>query len=203
VRELVEEQEQAGTSAEEQIVKKPCIGKNPDVPTDFLPDQQRDLEQKRLTENFRRRYEEQKALTLKETIKVSFSYFECFKVEKSGCFVKGTSVLQFLEFAKKQFKEEYPFLEKIPADNLVCILNCTILPHRTSFYDLIEGGARNENNAPLLQLVGEVGSPPKLPVLDYSGMIYFIEKAKYEKMKHIYPTSVWKDLDVTLLFETS
>jgi protein FAM50 len=121
--------------------KKKKISKNPDVPTDFLPDKEREekelnerlllaeefkLEQERIkSECFLFRENNSHFCDQDEALEVTYSYWDGTGHRKVMSIQKGTSIGRFLELAKQEFKE----LRGVSSDGLMFVKEDSILPH--------------------------------------------------------------------------
>ena len=91
--------------------------KNPGVDTSFLPDRNREEEERKIREELRkewlRKQEEMKA----EEIEITYSYWDGSGHRKSVNCTKGDSIAQFLEKCRQQLPE----LRGVSVDNLMYI----------------------------------------------------------------------------------
>lgn len=101
-------------------VKKAKLGKDPTVNTSFLPDRQREEEDRRLREALRQDWLKRQEELKKESIEIVFSYWDGSGRRKEVECKKGDTIGQFLEKAKMCFDE----LRSTSVDNLMYIVRC-------------------------------------------------------------------------------
>mmetsp|Transcript_39221 Transcript_39221/g.95274 ORF Transcript_39221/g.95274 Transcript_39221/m.95274 type:complete len:263 (-) Transcript_39221:112-900(-) len=139
-----EEEEEEG---EEAVVKKPKLGKNPNVNTDFLPDQEREEEERRKREELARAWKEEQDAIKAEMLAVTYSYHDPSgrdgtKGHRNTAEVpKGFTIEQFLNKCREQVKE----LRGCGADQLIYVKEDLIMPHSMTFYELIVKKARGKS----------------------------------------------------------
>jgi len=106
---------------------------------------------------------------------------------------KGTTIEQFLELVRQEFKE----LRGVSAENLLFVKEDLIIPHHFSFYDLIVSKARGKSG-PLfhfdvhddIRVVNDASIEK-----DESHAAKVVERRWYERNKHIFPASRWEVYD--------
>lgn len=134
-------------SAESQTKKKVRLMKNPSVDTSFLPDREREEEERRIREQLRQEWIKRQEETKKEEIEIVYSWWDgsghrkAVKVELSmwlnfllktaanisvffKC-LKGDNIGMFLEKCRQQIPE----LRGISVDNMMYVKEDLIIPH--------------------------------------------------------------------------
>lgn len=110
--------------------KRLKLGKDPSVNTSFLPDRERE-EQERIANEIKReewikRQEEIKA----ETVEIQFAYFDGLSHLGSVTVKKGEPVFNLIDKAKQQFSA----IRDISAEKLLFAKDDIIIPHELSLY---------------------------------------------------------------------
>ncbi|KAG9102823.1 hypothetical protein FRC06_001012 [Ceratobasidium sp. 370] len=179
--------------SEEPPVKRSKGNKNPNVDTSFLPDREREENERRAREELRqewlRKQEELKA----EEIEVTYSYWDGSGHRKSVMCKKGDDIGSFLEKCRQQFPE----LRAVSVDNLMYIKEDLIIPHHYTFYDFIVNKARGKSG-PLFNF--DVHDDVRLVAdatieKDESHAGKVVERSWYQRSKHIFPASRWEVFD--------
>ncbi len=128
------------------IAKKPKhFGKNPDAVTHFLPDKQREEEEKRLAGELREDWLKKQEAIKKEVIEVTYSYWDGSGHRRTINVNKGTRIDQFLELCRRDLQDAFSELRACSADSLMYIKEDLIIPHNYTFYDLIVTKARGKS----------------------------------------------------------
>ncbi|KAB5596437.1 XAP-5-like protein [Ceratobasidium theobromae] len=188
-----EEKKGKDVEAEEPPVKRNKVNKNPTVDTSFLPDREREENERRTREELRqewlRKQEELKA----EEIEVTYSYWDGSGHRKSVMCKKGDDIATFLEKCRQQFPE----LRGVSVDNLMYIKEDLIIPHHYTFYDFIVNKARGKSG-PLFNF--DVHDDVRLLAdatveKDESHAGKVVERSWYQRSKHIFPASRWEVFD--------
>ena len=147
----------------EQLVKahkKKRLGKNPglitvelrnknkiiclDVDTSFLPDKDREEEERILREKLRQEWVEKQQKLKNEEVDLVFSYWDGSGHRRSIRIKKRMTIHMFLTKALEVLRKENLFneLKSISVDQLIFVKDDVILPHHYSFYDFIVTRAR-------------------------------------------------------------
>lgn len=101
------------------LPKKPKkLGKDPTVNTSFLPDRDREESERRLREELRQEWLQRQEEMKRETILITFSYWDGSGHRKEVECKKGDSVAGFLDKARGCFSE----LRSVSVDNLMYIV---------------------------------------------------------------------------------
>ena len=122
---VLDDSEESGTKR-----KRPKLGKDPTVNTSFLPDRERE-EQERITkekerEEWLKKQDEIKA----ETIDVQFAYFDGLSHLGTVTMKKGEPIFNFIDKAKQTFSA----IRDIATERLMFAKDDLIIPHELSFY---------------------------------------------------------------------
>jgi len=173
--------------------KKSKFGKDPTVDTSFLPDKEREEQEKQLREKLKLDWLQQQEDLKAEIIQVTYSYWDGSGHRKVVECKKGDSISKFLEKCRLQF----PQLRGVNVDNLIYVKEDLIIPHHYTFYDFIINKARGKSG-PLFSF--DVHEDIRLlhdATIEkdeaHAGKV--LERSWYEKNKHIFPASRWEVFD--------
>ncbi|CAF1416607.1 unnamed protein product [Adineta steineri] len=124
--------------------KKKRLGKNPDVDTSFLPDKDREEEERILREKLRQEWVEKQQKLKNEEVDLVFSYWDGSGHRRSMRIKKRMTIQMFLSKALEILRRENMFneLKSASVDQLIFVKDDVILPHHYSFYDFIVTRAR-------------------------------------------------------------
>ncbi|KAJ3148284.1 hypothetical protein HDU89_004881 [Geranomyces variabilis] len=169
------------------------VKKNPTVDTSFLPDREREEEERLEREKLREVWLEQQEKIKLDKILITYSYWDGTGHRKSVECTKGDTMAQFLENCRKQWHE----LRGVHVDNLMYVKEDLIIPHHYTFYDFIVNKTRGKSG-PLfsfdvhddVRLVNDASIETEE---SHAGKV--LERAWYEKNKHIFPASRWEVFD--------
>jgi len=180
-------------SLEVQPVKRNKLGKDPAVNTHFLPDREREDAERKEREELRQTWLKKQEETKAETITVVFSYWDGSGHRKDVDVKKGDTIATFLERARPLFTE----LRGVNVDNLLYVKEDLIIPHHYTFYDFIINKARGKSG-PLFNF--DVHDDVRLVAdatieKDESHPGKVVERAWYERNKHIFPANRWEVYD--------
>ena len=184
-------------SNDSQPVKKRKILKNPDVDTSFLPDREREAQERALREQLRLEWEERQQKLKNEDIEITFSYWDGSGHRKEVMMKKGDTIYHFLQKALDMLRQEFHELRAMTADNLMYVKEDLIIPHHFTFYDFIVTKARGKSG-PLfsfdvhedVRLLSDVSVEK-----DESHAGKVLLRSWYERNKHIFPASRWEPYD--------
>jgi len=176
--------------------KKKKMGKNPDVDTTFLPDREREERERQEREHLRQQWREEQEKIKSELIDITYSYWDGAGHRRTLTLKKGTSIEQFLEQVRQEFKE----LRGVSVENLLFVKEDLIIPQHYSFYDLIVSKARGKSG-PLfnwdvhddVRLINDATKEK-----DESHAAKVVERRWYERNKHIFPASRWEIYDPSI-----
>lgn len=191
---LDEEEEDGGEeSAENGQKDKKKPGKNPFVDTTFLPDREREEEERKIREQLSVEWEKEQEKVKNQMISVTYSYYDGTGHRRTVAVRKGTKIDQFLELVRQEFHE----LRGISSENMLFIKEDVIIPHDYTFYDLIVTKAKGKSG-PLwnwdvhddIRMLADATKEK-----DESHAAKVVERRWYERNKHIFPASRWEVYD--------
>ncbi|KAM7540186.1 hypothetical protein Aperf_G00000027554 [Anoplocephala perfoliata] len=177
--------------------KRRRLGKNPDVDTSFLPDIDRDEEEKQLREELRREWHAKQAAIKEEEINVTYSYWDGSGHRRQVKMKKGHSIHLFLHRCLEQLRKDFSELRAASADQMMYIKEDLIIPHHYTFYDFIVTKARGKSG-PLFafDVYDDVRirmDASKEKEESHAGKVCL--RSWYERHKHIFPASRWEPYD--------
>ncbi|CAO3566422.1 unnamed protein product [Mortierella alpina] len=175
------------------VFKKSKFGKDPNIDTSFLPDREREEEERRAREDLRQEWLRKQEEIKKETIQITYSYWDGSGHRKEVECKKGDTIAQFLEKCRQQFQQ----LRGVSIDNLMYVKEDLIIPHHYTFYDFIINKARGKSG-PLFSF--DVHEDIRLTndanvEKDESHAGKVVERSYYERNKHIFPLSRFEIYD--------
>ncbi|CAH8505659.1 unnamed protein product [Heterobilharzia americana] len=189
--------EDVAKTESENHAKRRRLGKNPTVDTSFLPDIDRDEEEKRLREELRREWVAKQAAIKEEEILITYSYWDGSGHRKQVRMKKGHSVHLFLHRCLEQLRKDFSELKSASADQMMYIKEDLIIPHHYTFYDFIVTKARGKSG-PLFCF--DVHDDVRLRMdanvekeESHAGKVCL--RSWYERNKHIFPASRWEPYD--------
>ncbi|KAI7864627.1 FAM50A protein [Spinellus fusiger] len=192
-----EEKEESGSSNESDKAqhKKKKMLKDPTVDTSFLPDREREEEERQMREELRKEWLKRQEDLKSEIIGITYSYWDGSGHRKSVQCKKGDSISQFLDACRQQF----PQLRGVNVDNLLYVKEDLIIPHHYTFYDFIINKARGKSG-PLFNFdvhddVRLVNDATIEKDESHAGKV--VERSWYERNKHIFPASRWEVFDAS------
>ncbi|GJJ75365.1 protein FAM50 [Entomortierella parvispora] len=194
IRNLTEEgQDGDAEKAPAPVVKKSKFGKDPNIDTSFLPDREREEEERRVREALRQEWLRKQEEIKKETIQITYSYWDGSGHRKEVECKKGDTIAQFLEKCRQQFQQ----LRGVSIDNMMYVKEDLIIPHHYTFYDFIINKARGKSG-PLFSF--DVHEDIRLTndanvEKDESHAGKVVERSYYERNKHIFPLSRFEIYD--------
>jgi protein FAM50 len=188
---------------EHKNAKKARITKNPEVDTTFLPDRDREEEEKRLREQLRQEWVEKQETLKNEDIEITFSYWDGSGHRRSVKMKKGSSIYQFMTKGLDLLRKEFHELRTINADQLMYVKEDLIIPHHYTFYDFIVTKARGKSG-PLFSFdvhddIRLVADATVEKNESHAGKV--LMRSWYERNKHIFPASRWEPYDPTKNYE--
>ncbi|KAK3820990.1 MAG: XAP5, circadian clock regulator-domain-containing protein [Benniella sp.] len=177
----------------EPVFKKSKFGKDPNIDTSFLPDREREEEERRVREELRQEWLRKQEEIKREPIQITYSYWDGTGHRKEVECKKGDTIAQFLEKCRQQFQQ----LRGISIDNLMYVKEDLIIPHHYTFYDFIVNKARGKSG-PLFSF--DVHEDIRLTndanvEKDESHAGKVVERSYYERNKHIFPLSRFEIYD--------
>ncbi|KAG0230521.1 XAP5, circadian clock regulator-domain-containing protein [Mortierella sp. GBAus27b] len=173
--------------------KKSKFGKDPNIDTSFLPDREREDEERRVREELRQEWLRKQEEIKREPIQITYSYWDGTGHRKEVECKKGDTIAQFLEKCRQQFQQ----LRGVSIDNLMYVKEDLIIPHHYTFYDFIVNKARGKSG-PLFSF--DVHEDIRLTndanvEKDESHAGKVVERSYYERNKHIFPLSRFEIYD--------
>lgn len=203
-----EEKDEADSGSDEEGEKasssrRKAFGKDPSVNTSFLYDRDREMEVLQKREELRKEYLAEQDKVKKEKLEVTYSYWDGSGHRRTCHLQKGFSIGQFLQKAKGELeKTDFPELRSVMTDQLMYVKEDLIIPHSTTFYELIKEKARGKSG-PLFNFDVVDDLKPgdvRTDKLDsHAGKI--VDKKWYERNKHIFPASRWEMYSKDKTFE--
>lgn len=179
--------------------------KNPNVDTSFLPDKNREEEEKAKRIRLEKEWKLRQLEIKKERLEITYSYWDGSGHRRTCTIVKGDTVGDFLEVVRKDLAGQFRELGSVASDALLYVKEDLILPQDISFYDLIATKARGKSG-PLFHF--DVHDDVRVGPLDsrvekdesHPGKV--VERRWYERNKHIFPASRWEVYDPTKEYGT-
>ncbi|KAF9984253.1 hypothetical protein BGZ65_000732 [Modicella reniformis] len=183
----------SSNKSSQSVFKKPKFGKDPNIDTSFLPDREREEEERRVREELRQDWIKKQEEIKKEPIQITYSYWDGSGHRKEVECKKGDTIAQFLEKCRQQFQQ----LRGVSIDNLMYVKEDLIIPHHYTFYDFIINKARGKSG-PLFSF--DVHEDIRLTndanvEKDESHAGKVVERSYYERNKHIFPLSRFEIYD--------
>ena len=180
-----------------RVVKRAKIFKNPTVDTSFLPDKQREEEEKRMREDLRQEWVSKQEALRSEQIRVTYSYWDGSGHRRQIQMKKGDTIEKFLQRCIESLRGEFHELRVSSVESLMYIKEDIILPHHYSFYDFIVSGARGKSGPLFLfdlhedvRLMSDASIEREE---SHAGKVCL--RSWYERNKHIFPASRWEPYD--------
>lgn len=173
------------------------------VETDFLPDREREEEERRLREKLAEEWRERQQRLKEEEIEITFSYWDGSGHRRVVTMKKGNSIYQFLQACLETLRKDFQELRKVSADRLMYVKEDLIIPHHYTFYDFIVTKARGKSG-PLFSF--DVHDDVRLIAdarveKDESHAGKVLLRSWYERNKHIFPASRWEPYDPARTYE--
>lgn len=191
------------SNIDESLPPKKKICKNPDVDTSFLPDREREEEERKLREELRQEWVQKQEKLKNEEIEITFSYWDGSGHRRSVKMKKGHSIYQFLLKCLEVLRKEFHELRAVTGDQLMYVKEDLIIPHHYTFYDFIVTKARGKSG-PLFSFdvhddVRLVNDASVEKDESHAGKVLL--RSWYERNKHIFPASRWEPYDPTKNYE--
>ncbi len=173
------------------------VGKNPTVCTAFLPDREREREEReeraRLKDAWAAEQAAQKALPLE----ITYSYWDGAGHRRSILVRRGDTIGMFLRGVRDALAPEFRELKAASADEMLYIKEDLIIPNSMTFHELIVSKARGKSG-PLFHFdvhddVRRSGDARVEKDEAHAGKV--LERHWYDKNKHIFPASRWEVFD--------
>ncbi|KAM7299787.1 hypothetical protein ISCGN_020356 [Ixodes scapularis] len=195
--EAADDQDEEADEEDGEPPAKRKLGKNPDVDTSFLPDRDREEDEKGLREELRMEWVQKQERLKNEDIEITFSYWDGSGHRRVVRMKKGNSVYQFLQKCMELLRKEFYELRAVTADQLMYVKEDLIIPHHYTFYDFIVTKARGKSG-PLfaydaredVRLTNDASVEKEE---SHAGKVLL--RSWYERNKHIFPASRWEPYD--------
>lgn len=193
----IEDDEEEPDDEEPANVPAKRIMKNPNVDTSFLPDREREEEEKKLRETLRKEWAETQEKTKQEEVEITYSYWDGSGHRKTCRMIKGDSIQKFLQKCLIELRGTFTELRAAGVEHLMYVKEDLIIPHHYTFYDFIVTKARGKSG-PLfsfdvredIRLIHDASVEK-----DESHAGKVVLRSWYEKNKHIFPSSRWEPYD--------
>lgn len=187
----------------EPELKRKRIGMDPSVDTSFLPDKDKEDEEKRLREQLRVEWVARQEILKQEPMEVIFSYWDGAGHRRSVNMRKGNTIQQFLQKCLDTLRSEFNELRVATVDQLMYVKEDMIIPQHYAFYDLIVTKARGKSG-PLFEF--DVHDDVRLlhdasveKNESHAGKV--VLRSWFERNKHIFPASRWEPYDAGKRYE--
>ncbi|RKP06169.1 FAM50A protein [Thamnocephalis sphaerospora] len=189
----MDDEDAVEATKEKKKRKKARFGMNPAVNTSFLPDREREADERRVREELRQEWLQAQEEMKSEPVKITYSYWDGSGHRKEVVCKKGDSISTFLARCREQVHD----LRGVGVDNMMYIKEDLIIPHHYTFYDFIVNKARGKSG-PLFNFdvqddVRLVNDASVETEESHAGKV--VERSWYEKNKHIFPASRWEVYD--------
>eukprot|EP00035_Acanthoeca_spectabilis_P036667 m.40974 g.40974 ORF g.40974 m.40974 type:complete len:326 (+) comp8151_c0_seq1:64-1041(+) len=182
---------------EDKAPKKLKAAKNPEVDTSFLPDRERDRQERLQREELMREWTETQEKLKAEPITITYSYWDGSGHRRSLKMKKGDTIDAFLKQVLSDLRSEFHELRGVTSEGLIYVKEDLLIPGSYSFYDFIVTKARGKSG-PLFNF--DVHDDVRLMndatvEKDESHAGKVILRSWYERNKHIFPASRWETYD--------
>lgn len=176
--------------AEDSLVAKTQIKKDPAVDTAFLPDKQREAVARSERDRLKREWLSKQEKIKGELLEITYSYWDGSGHRRKVHVKKGDSIGRFLELARLDLAKEFREIGNVSAEALLYVKEDLMIPQDITFYDLIATRARGKSG-PLFNFdvhddirVGAIDSRVEK---DESHPGKIVERRWYDRNKHIFP----------------
>ncbi|CAK9782552.1 XAP5-domain-containing protein [Cutaneotrichosporon oleaginosum] len=191
---FADDEEGSETPAEDApSPKRKKLLKNPEVDTSFLPDREREAQERAEREELRQKWLAEQERIKNEVIEITYSYWDGSGHRKTVECKKGDDIAAFLAKCRAQVPE----LRGTSVDNMMYIKEDLIIPHHYTFYDFIVNKARGKSG-PLFNFdvhddVRLISDATREKDESHAGKV--VERSWYNRFKHIFPASRWEVYD--------
>ncbi|GFR50448.1 hypothetical protein Agub_g12669 [Astrephomene gubernaculifera] len=173
------------------------LGKDPSVPTDFLPDKDRERLEAEMRAALRKEWQLAQEAIKGEPVAITYSYWNGTGHRRHITVKKGDSIGLFLKQVREQLAPEFRELRHVGVDNLMYIKEDLIMPHHHTFYELIVNKARGKSG-PLFDFgvredIRVTNDASREKQDSHAGKV--VERHWYDKNKHIFPANRWEIYD--------
>lgn len=186
--------------------RKRKMGKDPSVDTSFLYDADRESELLKKKKALIAEYQAEQEKAKHEKMEVTYSYWDGSGHRRSCVVEKGFAMGQFLSKAKAELeKTDFPELRTVGCDSLMYVKEDLIIPHATTFYELIKEKARGKSG-PLFHFdvhddIRMNGNDVRVEK-DESHAGKIVDRKWYDRNKHIFPACRWEVYSKDKTFES-
>ena len=192
-----------GGPEEPPAQKRRRVAKNPEVPTEFLPDAERERELERRAEDLRLQFLQREEEMRARPLLITFSYWNGSGNRRQVEVKQGDSIEQFLRQVREKLCDEFREVRACAVADLMYIKEDLILPLNLTFHELIVTRARGKSG-PLFHF--DVHDDVRLRMdarveKDESHAGKVVERRWYSRHKHIFPYSRWELYDPEKTFE--
>lgn len=192
-----------GSSSRRKKTKLAACWDKLDMDTSYLPDREREDEERKLREKLAMEWRERQQRLKEEEIEITFSYWDGSGHRRQVRMKKGDSIYQFLQACLECLRKDFKELRSVSADHLMYIKEDLIIPHHYTFYDFMVTKARGKSG-PLFSF--DVHDDVRLTAdatveKDESHAGKVLMRSWYERNKHIFPASRWEPYDPTKSYD--
>jgi protein FAM50 len=173
---------------DEQQEFEVTIAKNKEVDTSFLPDKEREENERREKERIEREFAAEQERIMNESLTVQYQYWDGVGHKKLAECEKKMDLGQFLEKCRKQLAVEFVECRSIgSSENMLCVIDDMIIPQTHSFYELEVREAFSFRSKQKLL-------PKGARKVD---AVKVVTRSWYDKNKLQYPASRWILFDIS------
>mmetsp|Transcript_1967 Transcript_1967/g.3657 ORF Transcript_1967/g.3657 Transcript_1967/m.3657 type:complete len:330 (+) Transcript_1967:119-1108(+) len=194
-----EEEDEDEDTTKKAKLKWGSVGKNPHVVTGFLPDKDREEDERALREKLKEEWEQKQQLVKDELLEVTYSYWDGAGHRKTLRVRKGDTIGAFLRKVRDQLSPDYREMRNASVDQMLYIKEDLIIPHDFSFHWMIVNKCRGKSgplfNFDVHEDVRVINDASVEKDESHAGKV--VERHWYDKNKHIFPASRWEIFDPT------
>ncbi|XP_039058653.1 protein XAP5 CIRCADIAN TIMEKEEPER-like isoform X2 [Hibiscus syriacus] len=180
-----EEEDAENKSPEQKSFSLGKFGKDPTVETSFLPDSEREAEERAEREILRKQWIVEQELIKNEPLEVTYSYWDGAGHRRVIKARKGDTIGEFLRAVQQQLAPEFREIRTTTVENLLYVKEDLIVPHL--FHFDVHEDVRTIADATIEKDESHAGK--------------VVERHWYERNKHIFPASRWEIYDPTKKWE--
>jgi protein FAM50 len=125
--------------------KRKRFGKNPDVDTSFLPDQEREEAERQERDKIAAEIKARREAIKAEKVEITYSYWDGSGNRRQIEMKKGNTIAEFLSAALHDLRKDFPELRGVSSESLLYVKEDLLIPHHYSFYDFIVTKARGKS----------------------------------------------------------
>jgi len=169
-----------------------------------LPDEDREREQLEKRAALIAEYTAEQEKVKAQKLNITYSYWDGSGHRRSTTVTQGSTMGLFLAKVKKEIEGDFPELKATAVEHLMYIKEDLIIPHHTSFYELIKNQVRGKSG-PLFDFTAtedvRIGGGDVRQESRESHAGKIVDKKWYERNKHIFPASRWEMYDASKTFD--